>query len=230
VDVNTASVPLLSYVSGIGPALAEKMVQYREGNGIFKDREAFHDVPGLGTKTFEQCAAFLRIRDGSNPLDATAIHPESYPIARRLFTMMSLPMDTDQKSRSDAVNKFKTEADFSKLVASLNAGLPTILDILDEIARPGRDPREEIPKPMLRKDVLNMEDLAPGMQLMGTIRNVVDFGAFVDIGVKTDGLLHKSKIKKDTDLQVGEIINVQILSIDHERNRISLDLKESKQS
>ncbi len=230
VDVNTASVPLLSYVSGIGPALAEKMVQYREGNGIFKDREAFHDVPGLGTKTFEQCAAFLRIRDGSNPLDATAIHPESYPIARRLFTMMSLPMDADQKTRSDAVKKFKTEADFSKLVASLNAGLPTILDILDEIARPGRDPREEIPKPMLRKDVLNMEDLAPGMQLMGTIRNVVDFGAFVDIGVKTDGLLHKSKIKKDTDLQVGEIINVQILSIDHERNRISLDLKESKQS
>ncbi len=230
VDVNTASVPLLSYVSGIGPALAEKMVQYREGNGPFSDRESFHDVPGLGTKTFEQCAAFLRIRDGSNPLDATAIHPESYPIARRLFTMMSLPMDADQKSRSDAVKQFKAEVDFSELMASLDAGSPTILDILDEIARPGRDPREKIPKPILRKDVLNMEDLTPGMQLMGTIRNVVDFGAFVDIGVKTDGLLHKSKIKKDMDLQVGEIINVQILSIDHERNRISLDLKESTQS
>jgi uncharacterized protein len=227
VEVNTASPTLLTHVSGIGPSLAEKLVQHREANGPFHTREEIRNVPGMGPKTFEQAAGFLRIRDGENPLDATAIHPESYPIAAQVLQKINLAETANSSERIKAVEAFKKQSKLNKLAEELNAGLLTLEDIFEEIARPGRDPREDLPKPILRKDVLSMDDLMPGMQLKGTIRNVVDFGAFVDIGVKTDGLLHRSKIPANTQIQLGDIIIVTILSIDRERNRIALDMKEA---
>ncbi|MBG0783778.1 MAG: RNA-binding transcriptional accessory protein [Anaerolineaceae bacterium] len=227
VEVNTASPTLLTHVSGIGPSLAEKLVQHREANGPFHTREEIRNVPGMGPKTFEQAAGFLRIRDGENPLDATAIHPESYPVAAQVLQKINLAETANSSERIKAVEAFKKQSKLNKLAEELNAGLLTLEDIFEEIARPGRDPREDLPKPILRKDVLSMDDLMPGMQLKGTIRNVVDFGAFVDIGVKTDGLLHRSKIPANTQIQLGDIIIVTILSIDRERNRIALDMKEA---
>jgi len=226
VDVNTASAALLTHVAGIGPSLAEKIVKFREENGTFSSRSIIKDVPGMGPKTFEQSAGFLRIRNGENPLDATAIHPESYHLASKLFQRIGISQSADSPTRIAAVRRFKEQTDLSSLAQTLKTGILTLEDVLDEIARPGRDPRENLPKPLLRKDVLSMEDLSQGMKLKGTIRNVVDFGAFVDIGVKTDGLLHRSKIKKGTDLQVGDIVDIIILSIDRERNRIALDMQE----
>ena len=225
VEVNTASPTLLTHVSGIGPSLAEKLVQHREANGPFHTREDIQNVPGMGPKTYEQAAGFLRIRDGENPLDATAIHPESYPIAAQVLQKIDLADTTNSSQRIKAVEAFKKQAKMNKLAEELNAGALTLEDILEEIARPGRDPREDLPKPILRKDVLSMDDLVPGMQLKGTIRNVVDFGAFIDIGVKTDGLLHRSKMPKNVQVQLGDIIDVTILSIDRDRNRIALDMK-----
>ena len=225
VEVNTASPTLLTHVSGIGPSLAEKLVQHREANGPFHTREDIQNVPGMGPKTYEQAAGFLRIRDGENPLDATAIHPESYPIAAQVLQKIDLADTANSSQRIKAVEAFKKQAKMNKLAEELNAGILTLEDILEEIARPGRDPREDLPKPILRKDVLSMDDLVPGMQLKGTIRNVVDFGAFVDIGVKTDGLLHRSKMPKNVQIQLGDIIDVTILSIDRDRNRIALDMK-----
>lgn len=227
VEVNTASPTLLTHVSGIGPSLAEKLVQYRETNGPFHTREEIRNVPGMGPKTFEQAAGFLRIRDGENPLDKTAIHPESYPVATQVLEKIGISESTNSTQRISAVEIFIKQANIKKLAEELQTGLPTLEDILQEIARPGRDPREDLPKPILRKDILSMDDLSPGMQLKGTIRNVVDFGAFIDIGVKTDGLLHRSRIPKDVQIHLGEIIDVIILSIDRDRNRISLDMKES---
>ena len=225
VEVNTASPTLLTHVSGIGPSLAEKLVQHREANGPFHTREDIQNVPGMGPKTYEQAAGFLRIRDGENPLDATAIHPESYPIAAQVLQKIDLADTTNSSQRIKAVEAFMKQAKMNRLAEELNAGILTLEDILEEIARPGRDPREDLPKPILRKDVLSMDDLVPGMQLKGTIRNVVDFGAFVDIGVKTDGLLHRSKMPKNVQVQLGDIIDVTILSIDRDRNRIALDMK-----
>lgn len=230
VEVNTASAALLSYVAGIGPSLGEKIVQYREENGPFRSRKEFINIPGMGPKTFEQSAGFLRMRDGENPLDGTAIHPESYEVASQLFTLIDLPLNAETNQRMAAVHHFRQEISLNELSEILTVGQLTLEDILDEIARPGRDPREDLPKPLLRKDILSMSDLTPGMQLMGTIRNVVDFGAFIDIGVKTDGLLHRSRIKPGTQLSVGDIIKVSILSIDEERDRISLDMTESTSS
>ncbi len=227
VEVNTASPTLLTHVSGIGPSLAEKLVQHRETNGAFRTREDIRNVPGMGPKTFEQAAGFLRIRDGENPLDATAIHPESYPVATQVLQKIDLAGTANSGERVRAVEAFKNQSKLIQLAEELNAGLLTLEDIFEEIARPGRDPREDLPKPLLRKDVLSMDDLAPGMQLKGTIRNVVDFGAFIDIGVKTDGLLHRSRIPNKTKIQLGDIIDVTILSIDRERNRIALDMKEA---
>lgn len=224
VEVNTASATLLTHVAGIGPSLAEKMVQYREEQGTFSSREAIRAVPGLGPKTFEQAAGFLRIRGGENRLDATAIHPESYPIASEILQLLALPIQANSNQRIQKVAEFRSTIDLNKLAASLQTGVPTLTDIFDELARPGRDPRENLPKPLLRTDVLSMDDLSPGMQLKGTIRNVVDFGAFVDIGVKVDGLLHRSKIPRGTQLQVGDIIDAIILSVDHDRMRIALDM------
>lgn len=227
VDVNTASAPLLTHVSGIGPKLADNIVRFREEQGPFMNRTALKGVPNMGTKSFEQAAGFLRIRDGDTPLDATAIHPESYPIALKILEQINTNFNPNTIEWSQAILKFKDNTDLTQFAKKLNTGLPTLSDILDELLRPGRDPREDLPKPILRKDVLSMQDLSQGMHLKGTIRNVVDFGAFVDIGVKVDGLLHRSKIKHGTTLMVGDIIDVKIISVDHERERIALEMKET---
>ncbi len=163
-------------------------------------------------------------------MDATAIHPESYAVAEKILGALKLSANASSTQRVSAVEHFLENSDLSTLAKELNTGLPTLEDILEEIARPGRDPREDLPKPLLRTDVLKMDDLSPGMHLKGTIRNVVDFGAFVDIGVKTDGLLHRSKIPRDTELQVGDIIEVSVLTVDRDRNRIALDLKDFNHS
>jgi len=226
VDVNTASTALLSYISGIGPLLAERIIQYRIENGAFNNRSELKAVQGMGKKTFEQSAGFLRIRNGEIPLDATAIHPESYWIAEKVLQELEHYKINNNTSIEETIHKFVNTVnleDFSKL---LKIGLPTLQDILDELARPGRDPREEIPKPVLRKDVISINDLSQGMMLKGTIRNIVDFGIFVDLGVNIDGLLHRSKIKQSANLSVGDIIEVEILNIDQDRNRIALAMKE----
>lgn len=218
VDVNTASPALLTHVAGIGPKLAASIVAWRDANGPFQSREELKKVPGLGPKAFEQSAGFLRIREGRNPLDASAIHPESYPIALAVLERAGLTPASPLPERKAALEYLRPEA----LAAELGCGLPTLLDIFEQLVRPGRDPREDTPAPILRSDVLKMEDLAPGMTLKGTVRNVVDFGAFVDIGVKQDGLLHRSQIPAGTVLKVGDIIDVEILKIEPERGRISL--------
>lgn len=218
VDVNTASPALLTHVAGIGPKLAASIVAWRDANGPFQSREELKKVPGLGPKAFEQSAGFLRIREGRNPLDASAIHPESYPIALAVLERAGLTPASPLPERKAALERLRPEA----LAAELGCGLPTLLDIFEQLVRPGRDPREDTPAPILRSDVLKMEDLAPGMTLKGTVRNVVDFGAFVDIGVKQDGLLHRSQIPTGAVLKVGDIIDVEILKIEPERGRISL--------
>jgi protein Tex len=225
VEVNTTSAALLTHVAGIGPSLAERIVGYRQKKGAFKNRNQLLDVPGMGLKTYQQSAGFLRIRKGDQPLDKTAIHPESYPLATKILKLLDVSLETSTQDRLKVINKFIQKTDLDGLAKDLNTGQLTLLDIFSEIARPGRDPREDLPKPLLRKDILSMEDLQPGMTLMGTIRNVVDFGAFVDIGVKNDGLLHRSKIKKGSQLKVGDILPVTILAVDQERNRISLNIQ-----
>ena len=222
VEVSTASPSLLTYVAGIGPKLAEKIVEYRDQNGPFPDRAALRKVPGLGPKAFEQSAGFLRIRDGKNPLDASAIHPESYAIAEVVMRKAGLPLDTAPVQRKQALEVLLNQQTLDKLAAELGTGVPTLSDIFEQLIRPGRDPRQDTPAPILRSDVLSMEDLTPGMRLKGTVRNVVDFGAFIDIGVKQDGLLHRSQIPRGTTLQVGDIVEVEIQRIEVERGRIAL--------
>jgi len=222
VDVNTASPALLTYVSGIGPKLAEKMVAYRDKNGRFPNRTTFTKVNGLGSKAFEQCAGFLRINDGNEPLDASAIHPESYKVATAVLQRASLKTTTPSSERESALNTLKQKHSLAEIATDLNTGVPTLTDILEQLVRPGRDPREDLPKPILRDDVLNMDDLTPGMRLDGTVRNVVDFGAFIDIGVKQDGLLHRSQLPRGTQLNVGDIVEVSILKVEKERSRIGL--------
>ena len=214
VDLNTASSSLLKYVSGISSNVSQNIIKYREERGKFKKREELLNVKGVGSKTFTQCAGFLRIPDGDNPLDNTAVHPESYHIAEKL-----LGKDID-------------EGEIESLAEELGIGPLTLKDIIEELKKPGRDPREELPKPIFRTDVLKMEDLKENMVLTGTIRNVVDFGAFVDIGVKQDGLVHISQIsnkfiKHPKEVaKVGDTVQVKILKVDQERGRISLSMKE----
>lgn len=227
VEINTASADLLSHVAGIGQSLAEKIIEYREETGPFINRQAILKVPGMGPKTYEQAAGFLRIRNSNNPLDVTAIHPESYDLASKIINKFELSGDITSDKKAKTIDKIKASVDLQDLAKSLNTGLATLTDILDEFAHPGRDPREDLPRPILRKDVLSMEDLTPGMNLIGTIRNVVDFGAFVDLGVKIDGLLHRSKIPVNEVLKVGDIINLTIISVDKDRNRIALSMKEN---
>ncbi len=222
VDVNTASPALLTYVSGIGQKLAENIVAYRDANGPFKNRKQLMGVPKLGPKAFEQSAGFLRIRNGDNPLDASAIHPESYTIAEAVLKRAGLTVKTAAEQRQAQLDRLRKETPVDKISAELGAGVPTLLDIFEQLVRPGRDPREDTPLPILRSDVLKMEDLVSGMRLKGTVRNVVDFGAFVDIGVKQDGLLHRSQVPPGVSLKVGEIIDVEIQKIEPERGRISL--------
>jgi uncharacterized protein len=222
VDLNTASPALLTYVSGVGPKLAERIVEHRDQHGPFPNRAALLSVSGLGPKVFEQAAGFLRVREGDNPLDASAIHPESYPAAGAVLEMAGLSLESQPQDRKAALDALRQRAPLEKLAAMLGVGQPTLEDILEQLVRPGRDPRQDLPAPILRGDVLKMEDLAVGMRLKGTVRNVVDFGAFVDIGVKQDGLLHRSQIPSGIDLKVGYVIEVTILKVEIERGRISL--------
>lgn len=222
VDVNTASSALLTHVAGIGPKLATNIVTHRDTNGPFKSRAALRKVTGLGPKAYEQAAGFMRIRAGANPLDESAIHPESYAIAESILARAALTVDSSIPDRISALALLTEQTPLEALAAELNCGVPTLKDILEQLVRPGRDPRSDTPAPILRSDVLKAEDLLTGMQLKGTVRNVVDFGAFVDIGVKGDGLLHKSQIPHGTVLKVGDIIDVEIQKIEAERGRISL--------
>jgi uncharacterized protein len=222
VDVNTASPALLTYIAGIGPKLAERIVAYRDRNGPFADRAALQRVSGLGPKAYEQSAGFLRIRGGSEPLDSSAIHPESYSIAHAVLRRAAISMQSQAEDRREALAALLQNTPPEVLAGELGCGLPTLKDIIDQLLRPGRDPRLDLPAPILRSDVLSVEDLAPGMRLKGTVRNVVDFGAFVDIGVKQDGLLHRSQIPFGTVLQVGDVLEFEILKVELERGRISL--------
>jgi uncharacterized protein len=222
VDVNTASAALLTYVSGIGPKLAFKIIEHRNENGPFSTREELQDVSGLGQKAFEQSAGFLRIRDGKNFLDNSAIHPESYETAFKVLKMTGLTRSSSQQERETAIEVLKNKSSIDQLAHELDVGIPTLLDIFEQIIRPGRDPREDLPAPVLRTDVMSIDDLRPGMVLNGSVRNVVDFGAFVDIGVKRDGLLHRSQIPLNERVEVGDIIEVEVTEVDVERERISL--------
>jgi uncharacterized protein len=224
VDVNTASVALLTYVAGIGPKLAEHIVAYRDKKGSFTDRETLHQVPGLGSKAFEQSAGFLRIHGGSNSLDATAIHPESYSVTQALLGKAGLNLQSPLIERRAALDPLQKSQGLDSLANQLGMGVPTLTDIFEQLVHPGRDPREVVPLPILRSDVLSMKDLKDGMQLKGTVRNVVDFGAFVDIGVKQDGLLHRTQIAPEQLLKVGDVIDVVILKVEVERGRISLGM------
>lgn len=226
VDLNTASFSLLSYISGITPAVARNIVAYREKNGIFHSRQELLKVPKLGPKAFEQSAGFLRINGGDEPLDATAVHPESYPQARALLKRMDCGIKDEKKISSFR----KSLKDMTALSKELGCGEITLKDILLELEKPARDPREKMPAPILRSDVLGISDLKPGMKLKGTVRNVVDFGAFVDIGVHEDGLVHISQmsdryIKHPLEVvSVGDIVDVTVLDIDEKKGRISLTL------
>ncbi len=229
VDLNTASVPLLEHVSGINKTIAKNIVAYREENGIFKNRKALLKVAKLGPKAFEQCAGFLRISDGTQPLDATSVHPESYGVAEALLKRLGYSKDELKKGAIPGLHK--KISDYKKLAEELGTGELTLRDIVSELEKPGRDPREDMPKPILRTDVLEMKDLKPGMILKGTVRNVIDFGAFVDIGVHQDGLVHISQIcdrfiKHPLEaVSVGDIVDVQVLSVDVAKKRIALTMK-----
>ena len=232
VDVNTATPSLLSYVSGINNNIAKNIVKYRDENGKLKNRKQLLKVPKLGKVAFEQCAGFLRILDGDNPLEITAVHPESYEVAEKLLNEIGFDKkDLKDKEKLEAIqNKLKT-VDIAKTSTDLNVGEMTLTDIIEELSKPGRDPREDMPKPILRSDVLKLEDLKEGMVLTGTVRNVIDFGAFVDIGVKHDGLVHISEmsekfIKNPSDIvSVGDVVKVKVIKIDKERQKVGLSMK-----
>ena len=229
VELSTASPSLLSHVAGIGPALAKNIVAYREENGI-TSRAQLKKVPKLGPKAFEQCAGFLRVRDSKNALDATAVHPESYEAAKALLEKLGYQLSDIKAGKLPDLNVRMEEIGVKKLAEELNVGEPTLKDIARELQKPGRDPRDDLPKPILRTDVLAMEDLAPGMELMGTVRNVIDFGAFVDIGVHQDGLVHISRmanrfIKHPAEVvKVGDVIKVWVVEVDAKKKRIALTM------
>ena len=229
VDLNTASPSLLKYVSGVNASVAENIVQYREQYGRFKNRHELAKVPRLGAKAYEQCAGFLRINNGDNPLDATPIHPESYELTDQLLKLAGLEID---EIRTQEFRRKLIALDIKQIAGKLSAGVPTIRDIAEALLRPGRDPRDDLPQPIFRKDVLSIEDLQPGMQLKGVVRNVVDFGVFVDIGVKNDGFIHISQlseryIKHPMDVvSIGDIVTVSVISVDIERKKIALTAKD----
>ncbi|WP_237691000.1 Tex family protein [Paenibacillus caui] len=228
VDVNTASPSLLSYVSGVNATIAKNIVKFREENGKFGSRKALQKVPRLGAKTFEQCVGFLRITESENPLDRTPIHPESYDVVSRLFDELGVTMD--QLGSKELAGRLEA-LDIGELAVKLEVGAPTLRDIVDSLCRPGRDPRDELPQPIFRKDVLKLEDLVPGMELQGTVRNVIDFGAFVDIGVKNDGLVHISQlssgyVKHPMDVvSVGDNVTVWVLNVDEKKGRVGLTMR-----
>ena len=234
VDLNTASQPLLARVSGINAAVARNIVAYREENGRFTDRSQLKKVPKLGAKAFEQSAGFLRITGGDSVLDATGVHPESYKAAKALLTACGYSLADVE---AGAIGELKARAEklgLSALAEKLGIGLPTLRDIIEELMKPGRDPRDELPPPLLRTDVMEMKDLKPGMELKGTVRNVIDFGAFVDIGVHQDGLVHISQLSDRfvrhplEVVKVGDIVTVWVLEVDLRKKRISLTMKKPK--
>lgn len=229
VDLNTASASLLEYISGISKVIAKNIVTYREENGSFTSRSQLLKVAKLGPKAYEQCAGFMRITGGKNPLDATGVHPESYAATKELLVKLGYTLE-DVSDRS-VVGISKKISDYKKLASELEIGELTLRDIVKELEKPARDPREDMPKPILRSDVLEMKDLTPGMVLKGTVRNVIDFGAFVDIGVHQDGLVHISQIcdryiKHPLEaVSVGDIVDVKVLSVDLKKQRIQLTMK-----
>ena len=232
VDVNTATPSLLSYVSGINKTIAKNIVKYRDENGKLKTRKELLKVPKLGKVAFEQCAGFIRIPDGTNPLENTAVHPESYDIAEELLKTLGYGTeDLKDKDKLVELRKKLGSINLTETAKALNVGEMTLKDIIDELSKPGRDPREDMPKPILRQDVLKFEDLKEGMILTGTVRNVIDFGAFVDIGVKHDGLVHISEmsekfVKNPSNIvSVGDIVKVKVIGIDNERQKVKLSMK-----
>lgn len=231
VDLNTASPSLLSYISGINSTVARNIVEYRETNGKFKQRKELIKVKKLGEKAFEQCAGFLRIPDGKNILDNTAVHPESYEAAEKLLSMTGYTLADVKSGKLDGLQEKVQKSGVSAIADQTGIGIPTLKDIMKELLKPGRDPRDELPKPILLTDVMDMEDLKPGMIITGTVRNVADFGAFVDIGVHQDGLVHISElsdkyVKNPMEVvAVGDIVTVRILEVDVRRKRISLSMK-----
>ena len=234
VDLNTASVQLLSRVAGLGQAVAKNIVTYREENGKFVSRNGLKKVPKLGPKAFEQCAGFLRIADGKNPLDNTSVHPESYAAAENILKLCDYSeKDLKNGAVKDLSQRIETKG-AQTVATELGIGVPTLNDIVKELERPGRDPRDELPAPLLRTDIMSMEDLKPGMELTGTVRNVIDFGVFVDIGVHQDGLVHISQItdrfiKHPSEvLKVGDIVKVWVLAVDTAKKRISLTMRKDK--
>lgn len=232
VDVNTATPSLLSYVSGINNSIAKNIVKYRDENGKLKNRKQLLKVPKLGKVAFEQCAGFLRILDGDNPLEITAVHPESYEATEKLLTKLGFDKkDLKDKEKLEDLRKKLKSVNIEAMAKELELGEMTLSDIIDELAKPGRDPREDMPKPILRSDVLKLEDLKEGMVLTGTVRNVIDFGAFVDIGVKHDGLVHISEmsdkfIRNPSEVvSVGDVVKVKVIKIDQERQKVGLSMK-----
>jgi uncharacterized protein len=230
VDANTASPSLLQRVSGLNGTTAKNIVKYREENGVFTTRRQLLKVPKLGPKAFEQCAGFLRVPESKSPLDNTGVHPESYAAAERLLQECGYSLD-DVKAGNIAGLKEKAEAmGLDMLAETCGVGAPTLADILKELSKPGRDPRDELPPPILRTDVMEAKDLKPGMELQGTVRNVIDFGVFVDIGVHQDGLVHLSKLPRRVShpsdlLRVGDIVTVWVLEVDEAKKRISLTMR-----
>ena len=228
VEVSTASAALLGHVAGIGPALAGNIVAYREENGI-SSRAALKKVPKMGPKAFEQCAGFLRVRDSKNPLDATAVHPESYEAAKLLLDKLGYRLEEIRGGVPDVIRR-ASRYGHEQLAREIGVGLPTLNDMLSELARPGRDPRDDLPAPVLRTDVLDMKDLRPGMELTGTVRNVIDFGAFVDIGVHQDGLVHISRMSEkfirhpSEVVRVGDVVKVWVIGVDEQKKRIALSM------
>ena len=230
VNINRASVSLLKHVAGVNKTIAKNIIDYREQNGKFGSRKEIKKVKGLGAKAFEQCAGFLRIDDGDNILDNTGVHPESYKAVQNLLKSMGLTTaDLEADKLAETVTRLNA-LDVKATAAMLEIGEPTLRDIIKELKKPGRDPRDSAPKPHLKSDVLSIEDLKPDMELVGTVRNVIDFGAFVDIGVHQDGLVHISQISDryishPTDvLSVGDVVTVKVLSVDVERKRIGLSM------
>ena len=232
VDLNTASAPLLAYISGISSAIAKNIVAYREENGKFADRRELLKVPKLGPKAYEQCAGFMRIQGGKNPLDATAVHPESYEAAEKLLKKQGYKAEDITNHKLTGLSL--AIRDYKKLAEELEIGEITLRDIVKELEKPARDPRDEMPKPILRTDVLEMKDLKEGMVLKGTVRNVIDFGAFVDIGVHQDGLVHISQVADkfirhpSEVVSVGDIVKVVVLEVDEKKKRISLSIRQAK--
>ena len=230
VDLNTATPPLLKYVSGVSKTVANNIVKYRDENGKIKERKELLKVSKLGPAAFTQCAGFLRIIDGKNPLDNTSVHPESYDTAEKILASIGFS-SKDLKEKLPEVRANLNTVNVSKIANELGVGEPTVKDIIKELQKPGRDPRDDMPKPILRSDVLKMEDLQEGMILTGTVRNVIDFGAFVDIGVKSDGLVHISElsdkyVKNPMDVvSVGDIVKVRVLKVDLEKHKVSLSMK-----